>query len=83
MKKCKWDKTTTEDLFRKVTADRLDRIERMLKWWLVKEHMDMQEGIAQNSYWDRKQCNWRRKQADEYGEQLPDISDIIKGGGLV
>jgi len=71
------------DLYVPDFLDQIDRIERMLKWWLVKEHMDMQEGIAKKNYYDRKNCNRRRKRADSYAKQLPDISDIIRGGGHV
>jgi len=68
---------------RMTTEERLDRIERLLKWQIVKKHMDTQEGIAEHNYYNRKECNRRRKRADFYAKQLPDITDIIKGGGHV
>lgn len=38
MKKCKHDETTVEDLFRKVAVDRLERIERILTWDLIRRY---------------------------------------------
>ena len=66
-RECKHDETTVDDLFRVITTDRLERVERMLRYLVVK--------ILQKDHYfedgEGKFC------IDEFFEVLPNIDDII------
>ena len=77
MKRVK-DESTDEDLFRIVATHKLDRIERVLKWLVVRKNLDyLSHDLEHNDYRDE----YRKPILDEMfklGEKLPDISDILE-----
>ncbi len=73
MKKVK-DKSTMADLANLVISKRLDRIERMLKWIVMKGMMVDRGELAGMNYSPEAMG----KQIDELVGKLPDLSDIIK-----
>ena len=78
MKKCKHDETTVEDLFRVITTDRLERVQRMLRWLMVGKELDyLSRDLEHNDDSDE----YRKPILDEMcklSEELSVISDILK-----
>lgn len=63
-----------------VPPSQLSRIEKMLKWLIVRKKLDyLSHDLEHNDYRDE----YRKPILDEMfrlGEELPDISDIVKSG---
>lgn len=53
-------------------VDQFDRIERMLKWLVIAEHLD--KVLMGNLYTP----DLKSKVMEEYSDKLPDITDILK-----
>lgn len=77
-KKCKWDETTAEDLFRAITTDRLDRIERMLKFLCIRARVMDFKDVEDASAMPLHGKGLARLQG--LLKASPDISDILKSG---
>ena len=75
-----WSEKAMLDLFKGglVFSQQLERIERMLKWVIVRKKLDyLSHDLEHNEY----KKEFRKPILDDMfklGEQLPDISDIIK-----